>query len=89
MSSVSLLDQGKYIITQVSDCLLIWDAAFNNIGHVYGIGGVYFSNSQFLAFNDKNELVVMKRVPNFNNDFDSSVFKERTGENSNIYQVGS
>ncbi|WP_010518780.1 WD40 repeat domain-containing protein [Croceivirga radicis] len=84
LSSVSFINQGEYIITQVSDCLLIWDSEFNNVGHVYGIGKVVFSSNNYLAFITNNEFVVFKRDLNFNDSFESSVFKERKGEDSSI-----
>ncbi|MCH2229183.1 MAG: hypothetical protein MK105_02470 [Crocinitomicaceae bacterium] len=84
LSKVSFINQGEYIITQVSDCLLIWDSEFNNVGNVYGIGKVVFSSNNYLAFNTNNEFVVFKLALNFNDSFESSVFKERKGEDSSI-----
>jgi hypothetical protein len=84
ISNISFIKNGKYIITQVSDCLLVWNSDFENIGHIYGIGRVTFSANNFLIYKDKNELVVHQKVNDFNNDFESSVFKEYEKENSNI-----
>ncbi|UPS92074.1 hypothetical protein [Bizionia sp. M204] len=84
ISKISFLENGKYIITQVSDCLLVWNKDFENIGHVYGIGRVTFSANNFLIYKNKNELVVHRKVNKFNNDFESSIFKEFEKENSNI-----
>ena len=84
ISKISFLENGKYIITQVSDCLLIWTKDFENIGHIYGIGRVTFSANNFLVYKTNNELVIHRKINNFNNNFESSVFKEYEKENSNI-----
>lgn len=84
LSSVSYINQGEYIIAQVSDCLLIWDSKFNNVGHVYGIGKVTFSSNNYLAFKTRNEFIVFKRKSEINDEFQSSIFKEKTGEDSSI-----
>lgn len=84
ISKISFIDKGKYIVTQVSDCLLVWNNKFENIGHIYGIGQVTFSANNFLIYKGNNELVIHQKVNDFNNDFESSVFKEYEKENSNI-----
>lgn len=84
ITDIYFIDNGKYIITQVSDCLLVWDECFKNIGYIYGIGKVIFSSKNYLAYKSKNELVIHKKVNGFNNTFESSVFKEYTKEDSNI-----
>lgn len=84
ISKISFLGNGKYIITQVSDSLLIWTKDFENIGHIYGIGRVTFSANNFLIYKNNNELVIHRKINNFNNNFESSVFKEYEKENSNI-----
>ncbi len=87
LSNISFIEKGKYIVMQVSDCLLVWNNDFENIGYVYGIGRVTFSANNFLAYKKKNELVVYRKVNEFNNDFESSVFKEYEKENSNIINI--
>jgi hypothetical protein len=87
IKEISFLQNGSYTITQISDSLLCWDATFKNVGHVYGIGRVTFSSNNYLAFISKNELVVCKRDPNFNDTFESSVFREQKGEDSFIQNI--
>ncbi len=84
LSKVSFVENGKYMITQVSDCLLVWDAEFENIGHAYGVGEAIFSKEKYLILNKDDKLILFKSVSNFDNDFESSLFKAIEGENSNI-----
>lgn len=84
ISNISFINQGEYIITQVGDSLLVWDDCLNNIGHVYGLEKIMFSDTNYLISNTKEELVIFKRVNQFNEDFISSVFKEKEPINSNI-----
>ena len=87
ISKITFLENGKYIITQVNDSLLVWDNHFNNVGYVYGIGKVKFSSNNFLVYKSKNELVIHKKVTDFNNDFESSIFKKITKEDSHIINL--
>jgi hypothetical protein len=76
---ISFIDQGKYIITSVGKSLLVWDAEFKNVGHVWGIDKVICTDN-YLVLKTAKELVIFKRDLNFNDSFESSVFKERTEE---------
>lgn len=87
ISNVSFIDGGKYTITQIKDSLLIWDADFNNVGSVYGIGEATFTSKNYFAINTNGDFVLFKRANDFNNDFESSVFKEVEGEDSFITYI--
>ncbi|WP_299118040.1 hypothetical protein [uncultured Winogradskyella sp.] len=84
ISNISFIENGDFIITQVSDCLLVWNKDFENIGSVYGIGQVTFSSNSFLIYKTDKEIVIHQKVDELRNNFESSVFKEFSKENSNI-----
>lgn len=86
-SKISFIDNGGLIITQNSDCLLIWNKEFKNVGYVYGIGNANFSESQYMATIYKSELIILKKTTEINDGFESSVFKEIKGEDSHIQYV--
>lgn len=84
ISNISFIENGDFIITQISDCLLVWNKDFENIGNVYGIGQVAFSSNKFLIYKTDKEIVIHQKVDGFRNNFESSIFKEYAKENSNI-----
>lgn len=84
ISNISFVENGEFIITQVSDCLLAWNKNFENIGSVYGIGRVTFSSNNFLIYNTDKEIIIHQKIDGFKNNFESSVFKKYSKENSNI-----
>lgn len=86
-SKISFLDNGKLVITHNGDCLLIWDKEFKNIGYVYGIGNTNFSESQYMATIHKSDLIILKKLTELKDDFESFVFKEFKGEDSHIQYV--
>jgi len=76
LSRVSFIDGGDIYITHVGKSLLAWDANFNNIGCVKGIGNgvIHFSSSNYFAYKTDNNFSIYKRDFNFNESFDSSDF---------------
>lgn len=94
MKKVEFIDHGAYIITQVHDSLLIWNAHHENVGFVEGIvdrmGEVSFSSGKYLSVprNEKKDLVFFKRAGAIDETFKSSNFqggKRRSGAMTSIH----
>lgn len=88
INKIHFIDDNIFL-TKIKDAILTWDYRGNSIGYIYGLEKCVFSESNFMAIYQENQLSIFKRKLELDESFKSSIFKEITKNelNSNITNI--
>jgi len=74
-NQIVFIDDNVFL-TKVKDAILTWDYEGNSIGYVYGLERCVFSETNYMALHQDNQLSILRRKSEFDENFKSSIFKE-------------